>query len=58
MTNVVNLTKYRHDREKAIDERIANAERRINELHLLIYAEYVDSGSRAIQYSTSVPLFL
>ena len=38
MTNVVNLTKYRHDREKAIDERIANAERRINESNLLIYA--------------------
>ena len=38
MTNVVNLTKYRHDREKAIDERIDNAERRIKELHLLIYS--------------------
>ena len=38
MTNIVNLTKYRHDREKAIDERINNAERRINELNLLIYA--------------------
>jgi len=38
MTNIVNLTKYRHDREKAIDERIENAERRIKELHLLIYA--------------------
>ena len=38
MSNVVNLTKYRHDREKAIDERIENAERRIKELHLLIYA--------------------
>ena len=38
MTNIVNLTKSRHDREKAIDERIDNAERRIKELHLLIYA--------------------
>jgi len=38
MTNVVNLTKYRHDRDKAIDERIKNAEARINELNLLIYA--------------------
>ena len=38
MTNVVNLTKYRHDRDKAIDERIENAEARINELNLLIYA--------------------
>ena len=38
MTNILNLTKYRHDREKAIDERIDNAERRIKELHLLIYA--------------------
>ena len=38
MAEVINLTKYRHDREKAIDERIANAERRINELNLLIYA--------------------
>ena len=38
MTNIVNLTKYRHDRDKAIDERIENAERRIKELHLLIYA--------------------
>jgi len=37
MTNVVNLTKYRHDRDKAIDERIENAEARINELNLLIY---------------------
>jgi len=38
MTNIVNLTKYRHDRDKAIDERIENAEARINELNLLIYA--------------------
>ena len=38
MTNVVNLTKYRHDRDKAIDERIENAEARINELNLLIVA--------------------
>ena len=38
MTNVVNLTKYKFDRNKVIDERIKNAERRINELHLLIYA--------------------
>jgi len=38
MTNVVNLTKYRHDRDKAIDERIEYAEARINELNLLIYA--------------------
>ena len=38
MADVINLTKYRHDRDKAIDERIANADRRINELHLLIYA--------------------
>ena len=38
MAAVINLPKYRHDREKAIDERIANAERRINELNLLIYA--------------------
>ena len=38
MAEVINLTKYRHDRDKAIDERIENAERRINELHLLIYA--------------------
>ena len=38
MAEVINLAKYRHDREKAIDERIANAERRINELNLLIYA--------------------
>ena len=38
MAEVINLTKYRHDREKAIDERIANAERRIKELNLLIYA--------------------
>ena len=38
MAEVINLTKYRHDRDKAIDERIANAERRINELNLLIYA--------------------
>ena len=38
MTNVINLTKYRHDREKAIDERIEYAEARINELNLLIYA--------------------
>ena len=38
MAEVINLTKYRHDRDKAIDERIANAERRIKELHLLIYA--------------------
>jgi len=38
MAEVINLTKYRHDRDKAIDERIENAERRIKELHLLIYA--------------------
>ena len=38
MADVINLAKYRHDRDKAINERIANAERRINELHLLIYA--------------------
>ena len=38
MAEVINLAKYRHDREKAIDVRIENAERRINELHLLIYA--------------------
>ena len=38
MAEVINLAKYRHDREKAIDERIENAERRNNELHLLIYA--------------------
>jgi hypothetical protein len=38
MADVINLTKYRHDREKAIDERIENAERRINELNLLIVA--------------------
>jgi len=38
MTNVVNLNKYRHDRERAIDERIENAEARIDELNLLIYA--------------------
>ena len=38
MAEVINLTKYRHDRDKAIDEHIANAERRINELHLLIYS--------------------
>ena len=38
MTNIVNLTKYRHDRDKAIDERIEYAEARINELNLLIYA--------------------
>ena len=38
MTNIVNLTKYRHDRDKAIDERIENAEARINELNLLIVA--------------------
>ena len=36
MADVINLTKNRHDREKAIDERIDNAERRIKELHLLI----------------------
>jgi|TARA_E500000318_G_C3522132_1_gene196867 hypothetical protein len=36
MTNVVNLTKYRHDREKAIDERIENAEKRKKELDVLI----------------------
>jgi len=38
MADVINLTKYRHDREKAIDERIENAERIIKQLHLLIYA--------------------
>ena len=38
MTNVVNLAKYKYDRNKVIDERIENAERRINELYLLIYA--------------------
>ena len=38
MAEVINLTKYRYDRDKAIDERIENAERRIKELHLLIYA--------------------
>jgi len=38
MADVINLTKYRYDRDKAIDERIENAERRIKELHLLIYA--------------------
>ena len=36
MTNVVNLTKYRHDRNKAIDERIENAEKRKKELDVLI----------------------
>tara|TARA_S200002703_G_scaffold156464_2_gene162166 strand:- start:392 stop:529 length:138 start_codon:yes stop_codon:yes gene_type:complete len=36
MTNVVNLTKYRHDRDKAIDERIENAEKRKKELDVLI----------------------
>ena len=38
MADVINLTKYRHDRDKAIDERIENAEARINELNLLIVA--------------------
>tara|TARA_R100000278_G_scaffold1343_1_gene2781 strand:- start:4950 stop:5087 length:138 start_codon:yes stop_codon:yes gene_type:complete len=38
MTKVVNLTKYKYDRNKAIDERIEYAERRIKELHLLIYS--------------------
>jgi len=36
MTNVVNLTKYRHDCDKAIDERIENAEKRKKELDVLI----------------------
>lgn len=36
MTNIVNLTKYRHDRNKAIDERIENAEKRKKELDVLI----------------------
>ena len=36
MGEVVNLTKYRYDRNKAIDERIKYAEERIDELHLLI----------------------
>tara|TARA_R100000654_G_C2615983_1_gene117556 strand:+ start:387 stop:521 length:135 start_codon:yes stop_codon:yes gene_type:complete len=38
MTNVVNLTKYKFDRNKVIDERIENAELRIFELELLIAA--------------------
>ncbi len=38
MTNIVNLTKYKHDRNKAINERIEYAEARINELNLLIVA--------------------
>ena len=36
MTNIVNLTKYRQDRNKAIDERIENAEKRKKELDVLI----------------------
>ncbi len=38
MTNVINLTKYKFERNKVIDEKIANAEARIEELQLLIYA--------------------
>ena len=38
MADVINLTKYRHDREKAIDERIENAEKRKKELDVLIYS--------------------
>ena len=38
MTNVINLTKYKFGRNKVIDEKIANAEARIEELQLLIYA--------------------
>ena len=36
MADVINLTKYRHDRDKAIDERIENAEKRKKELDVLI----------------------
>jgi len=38
MTNVVNLTKYKYDRNKVIDEKIANAKLRIFELEVLIEA--------------------
>ena len=38
MADVINLTKYRHDRDKAIDEKIEYAENRKKELDLLIYA--------------------
>ena len=38
MTNVINMTKYKYDRNKVLDEHISNAERRIEELNLLIYA--------------------
>ena len=37
MADVINLTKYRHDRDKAIDERIENAEKRKKELDVIIY---------------------
>ena len=36
MTNVINLTKYKFERNKVIDEKIANAELRIFELEVLI----------------------
>jgi len=38
MTNVVNLAKYKYDRNKVIDEKIANAKLRIFELECLIEA--------------------
>ena len=38
MTNVINLTKYKFERNKVIDEKIANAELRIFELQVLIEA--------------------
>ena len=38
MAKVTNLTKYKYERNKVIDEQIFNAEERIIELELLIYS--------------------
>ena len=38
MTNVVNLAKYKYERNKVIDEKIANAKQRVVELETLIKA--------------------
>ena len=38
MTNIINFNKYKYERNKVIDEKIANAELRIFELELLIAA--------------------
>ena len=38
MTNIINFNKYKFERNKVIDEKIANAELRIFELKTLIKA--------------------